>query len=89
MDSWLNEFRKQHSIVGHLFAQEIGRQTPHRPTENCQKVKISFGSHWIISSSIHADEFPLKKPPEDFIPQLAEASRKMRGIPLRRDKPSI
>jgi hypothetical protein len=26
--------------------------------------------------------------PEDFIPKLAEASRKMRGIPLRRDKPS-
>jgi hypothetical protein len=25
--------------------------------------------------------------PEDFIPKLAEASRKMRGIPILRDKP--
>jgi hypothetical protein len=25
--------------------------------------------------------------PEDFIPKLAETSRKMRGIPIMRDKP--
>jgi len=29
MDSRLDDFRKQHSILGHLIAQEIGRQTHH------------------------------------------------------------
>jgi hypothetical protein len=40
-----------------------------------------------MSSSIHADELPLKMFPEDFIPKLAEASRKMREILIMRDKP--
>jgi hypothetical protein len=42
-----------------------------------------------MSSSIHADELPLRISPEDFIPKLAEASRKMGGISFMRDKPSV
>jgi hypothetical protein len=37
--------------------------------------------------SSHADELPLRMSPEDFIPKLAEASWKMRGILITRDKP--
>jgi len=40
-----------------------------------------------MSSSIYADELPPKMSPEDFNPKLAEASRKMRGIPIMRNKP--
>jgi len=40
-----------------------------------------------MSSSIHADELPPKMFPEDFVPKLAEASQKMKGIPIMRDKP--
>ena len=56
------DFRKQHSIVGHLIAQEIGRQTPHRPTENCQKVKVSFGKTRAIFSLPHVNVFSRRPP---------------------------
>jgi hypothetical protein len=52
-------------------------------------VKISFENHWIISSFIHADGLPTKCFPEEFIPKLAEALLKMRGIPIMRDKPIV
>jgi len=38
-----------------------------------------------VSTCIYADELSLKMSPEDFIPKLAEPSRKMRGIPILRD----
>jgi hypothetical protein len=73
-----------------LFALKIGRQTYHGLTGEPPKVEdFFFENQWVMSSSIHADEFPLKKSPEDFIPKLAEVYRKIRGIPLRRDKTSI
>jgi len=40
-----------------------------------------------MSSSIHAEKLPLWMSPEDFIPKLAGASWKMRGILITRDKP--
>jgi hypothetical protein len=40
----------------------------------------------MISSSIHADELPLMMSSEEFNPKLAEASWKMRGIPITRDE---
>jgi len=62
VDSYLDDFRKEHSIADPLFAQEIGRQTPHGLTENRQRVKISFRKTWAIFFSLHVNAPPRRSP---------------------------
>ena len=48
--------------MGHLIAQEIGRQTPHRLIESGKKVKVSLGKTRAIFFSLLVDAFPGRSP---------------------------
>jgi hypothetical protein len=63
-----------------LFAQEIGRQTPRKLTDNRKKVKVSFGKIWAVFFSLHVDAL-IRRPPLNIL------SRNQQMLPEKWEDP--